>query len=110
MTSGQVDDTQPPHSEREPRRARIIYQKSIFIRPAVPQRSRHRTHLSLGVRRAICECGATNAAHALVDLRCSQKRESCAQEMLAKMKAGDLQLPVGIPGQEEEPAMPSTLP
>src|SRR6202012_2101793 len=60
-----------------------------------------RAPLCLSVGRAICECGATDPAHALFDLRCSQKRRSSAQQMLPKMKAGNLQPAVRLPGEDE---------
>ena len=101
MTAGQVDDAQAPHAERKSRCSRIVDEKSVFVRTAMAQRRIHGAHLSLGVRTRIRECGAADAAHALFDLRCGQKRRCCAQKMLAKMKAGNLQPVVRIPGENE---------
>ena len=64
LTTGQVDDAQPPHPQSESRRARIVHQKTVTIRTAMLHHSSHRADPRLRIVATVQKRNATNSAHA----------------------------------------------
>ncbi len=101
MAGLQVNDAEPPHAQRQARRARLVDEKAILVWAAVLHRRSHCSHSRLGFGRATRESDTTDAAHALFDLRGAEKRHSRSHELGAESKSGNLQPVISVPPQQE---------
>src|SRR5260370_10096392 len=66
VAAGQVDDSQPAHSQRESRSTRVTDNKAFFVPTALAHRRGHRNHSRFSLSVSRTERAAPNTAHPAV--------------------------------------------
>src|SRR5262249_46222310 len=65
VAAGQVNDAEPPDSQAETRRTRLIQQKSVFVCTSMLEGRGHRADARLNLFVAVDERDPANSTHAL---------------------------------------------
>src|SRR6266849_10497013 len=66
IPAGKINDAQPPHPQREPRRARLAHKKALCVRAAMPHSRGHRAYACLRLCAARGKRDTAYPAHAIL--------------------------------------------